>query len=69
MTLLGFGAAYGTAKSAVAISAISPTKPDLIMKSILPVIMAGIIAIYGVVIAVIIINDMKKRGNNYTDYQ
>lgn len=35
------GAAYGTAKSGVGIAAMAVLKPDLIMKSIIPVVMAG----------------------------
>ena len=30
-------------------------KPDLIMKSIIPVVMAGILGIYGLIIAVILL--------------
>lgn len=41
----GIGAAYGTAKSGVGISAMSMLRPDLMMKCVVPVIMAGIIAI------------------------
>jgi V-type H+-transporting ATPase proteolipid subunit len=37
-----FGAAYGTAKSAVGICSIGVMRPELIMKSVIPVIMAGI---------------------------
>lgn len=48
------GAAYGTAKSGVGISAMAVMKPDLIMKSIIPVVMAGILAIYGLVVAALI---------------
>ena len=34
----------------------SVMRPDLIMKSVIPVVMAGIIAIYGLVVAVLIGN-------------
>lgn len=37
------GAAYGTAKSGTGIAAMSVMRPELIIKSIIPVIMAGII--------------------------
>lgn len=30
-------------------------KPDLIMKSVVPVVMAGILGIYGMIVAVIIV--------------
>lgn len=48
------GAAYGTAKSGVGIAAMSVMRPELIMKCIIPVVMAGIIAIYGLVVAILI---------------
>jgi V-type H+-transporting ATPase 16kDa proteolipid subunit len=50
------GATYGTAKSASSIAAMATMRPELIMKSIIPVVMAGIIAIYGLVVSVILIN-------------
>ena len=49
-----FGAAYGTAKSGIGIASMAVMKPDLIMKSIIPVVMAGILAIYGLVVAALI---------------
>merc|ERR1711915_642005 len=53
------GAAYGTAKSGTGIAAMSIMRPELIMKSVVPVVMAGIVAIYGVVIAVLISQKMR----------
>lgn len=55
-TNVGLGAAYGTAKSGTGIAAMSVMRPDLVMKSVIPVIMAGIIAIYGLVVSVVIGN-------------
>jgi len=52
------GAAYGTGKSGVGISALGVGKPDLVMKSIVPVVMAGVLGIYGLIIAVIIANSV-----------
>lgn len=54
--LAALGAAYGTAKSGTGIAAMSVMRPDLIMKSVIPVVMAGIIAIYGLVVSVLIAN-------------
>ena len=34
-------------------------KPDLIMKSIVPIVMAGILGIYGLIIAVILLQKSK----------
>ncbi|KAL3418884.1 V-type proton ATPase proteolipid subunit 2 [Phlyctema vagabunda] len=52
------GAAYGTAKSGIGISGVGTFRPDLIMKSLIPVVMSGIIAVYSLVIAVLIAGDM-----------
>ncbi|XP_023161486.2 V-type proton ATPase 16 kDa proteolipid subunit-like [Drosophila hydei] len=54
IVLSAMGAAYGTAMSGKGIAVMALTKPELIMKSIIPVVMAGIIAIYGLVVAVLI---------------
>ncbi len=61
-----FGAAYGTAKSGVGISAMAVMKPELVMKCLIPVIMAGIVGIYGLVVAVLIGNGMT---GDYSMYQ
>ncbi|KAI9265012.1 V-type proton ATPase proteolipid subunit [Phascolomyces articulosus] len=45
------GAAYGTAKSGVGLSAMGVLRPDLLIKCIIPVVMAGILGIYGVVVS------------------
>lgn len=66
-----FGAAYGTAKSGTGIAAMAVMRPELIMKSIIPVVMAGIIAIYGLVVAAILANGIEGGGkaNGYTLYK
>ncbi|CAG8585745.1 10460_t:CDS:2 [Diversispora eburnea] len=48
------GAAYGTSKAGIGIAGAGTFRPELIMKSLLPVVMAGIIAVYGLVMSVII---------------
>ncbi|KAI4289892.1 MAG: hypothetical protein L6R35_000833 [Caloplaca aegaea] len=48
------GAAYGTAKAGIGIAGVGTFRPDLIMKSLIPVVMAGIIAVYSLVIAVLL---------------
>ena len=42
--------------------------PELIMKSIIPVVMAGIIAIYGVVVSVLIAGEL-DAAPKYTLYK
>ncbi|KAH6776297.1 vacuolar H+-pumping ATPase 16 kDa proteolipid subunit 4 [Perilla frutescens var. hirtella] len=48
------GAAYGIAKSGVGVASMGVMRPELVMKSIMPVVMAGVLGIYGLIIAVII---------------
>lgn len=45
-------------------------RPELIMRCIIPVVMAGIIAIYGLVVAILIVGNIKVPGTgSYTLYQ
>lgn len=48
------GAAYGTAKSGVGIASMGVTNPEKIMRNLIPVVMAGVLAIYGLIVAVIL---------------
>ena len=63
LVFANLGAAYGTAKSGVGICSMGVLKPDKIIKSVIPVIMAGILGIYGLIVAVIL---NQKIGNEYT---
>ena len=54
------GAAYGTAKSAVGISSMGVMRPDMVMRSIIPVVMAGVLGIYGLITAGIINGKIDK---------
>ena len=58
-SLIGMGAAYGTAKSGVGISSMGVMRPDLVIKSVIPVVMAGILGIYGLIVAVFISTNSK----------
>lgn len=69
MVFSALGAAYGTAKSGVGIAAMSVMRPELIMKCIIPVVMAGIIAIYGLVVAVLLAGKIDSADNGYSLYQ
>merc|ERR1719213_1617978 len=69
MVFSAMGAAYGTAKSGTGIAAMAVMRPEAIMKSIIPVVMAGIIAIYGVVVAVLIAGQLEPAGDKYSLYQ
>ena len=62
LVFANLGAAYGTAKSGVGICSMGVLKPDKIIKSVIPVIMAGILGIYGLIVAVIL---NQRIGTDY----
>jgi V-type H+-transporting ATPase proteolipid subunit len=53
-TSLAIGACYGTAKAASGIGGMGVRSPHLVMKALIPVIMAGILGVYGLVVSVLI---------------
>ncbi|CAE5957997.1 unnamed protein product [Arabidopsis arenosa] len=42
------GAAYGTAKSGVGVASMGVMRPELVMKSIVPVVMAGVLVLLSI---------------------
>jgi V-type H+-transporting ATPase 16kDa proteolipid subunit len=56
--LLDMGAAYGTAKAGVGIMASGVSSPDLVWRNLIPIIMAGVNGIYGLITAVILISSI-----------
>ena len=64
LVFANLGAAFGTAKSGVGICSMGVLKPEKIIKSVIPVIMAGILGIYGLIVAVIL--NQKMNVPEYT---
>jgi V-type H+-transporting ATPase proteolipid subunit len=63
------GSAYGTAKAGVGIMAMGVRSPELLMKNIIPVVMAGVLGIYGLIVAVILNGKMvKPDAYGYSTY-
>lgn len=62
------GAAYGTAKAGVGVCATAVLRPDLIVKNIVPIVMAGIIGIYGLVVSVLVADGLKQSLPLYTGF-
>merc|ERR1719409_1366390 len=54
LVFANLGASYGTAKSGVGIASLGVIDSSKITKSLIPIIMAGILGIYGVIVAVLI---------------
>merc|ERR1719498_1602728 len=61
------GAAYGTAKSGVGICSMGVMNPGIVMKSIIPVVMAGVLGIYGLITGVIL-NGKLNKPDTYSSY-
>lgn len=59
------GAAYGTAKLSIGIAGVGLFKPEMIMKCLIPVVMSGILSVYGLVVSVIIASGLLS-SHNYT---
>eukprot|EP00397_Hematodinium_sp_SG-2012_P043522 GEMP01048397.1.p1 GENE.GEMP01048397.1~~GEMP01048397.1.p1 ORF type:complete len:168 (+),score=30.67 GEMP01048397.1:57-560(+) len=60
VVLANAGAAYGTAKAGVGISCIGVMRGDLVMRSLIPVVMAGVLGIYGLITGVILNGKLDK---------
>ncbi len=63
------GSAYGTAKTGVGICSMGVLRPELIFKSIIPVVMAGILGIYGLIVGVILNNSIQAGINFINSYK
>ena len=66
LTLANMGTAYGTAKSGMGIASMSVTRPHLAFKSLVPIIMAGILSIYGLIISVLL--SQRVKVGDKTDF-
>jgi V-type H+-transporting ATPase proteolipid subunit len=63
LVFANLGAAYGTAKSGVGIASLGVIDSSKIFKSLIPIIMAGILGIYGVIVAVLLNQDCKDAAS------
>ena len=57
---LDLGSAYGTAKAGVGVCSMGVFKPEAVMRNMLPVIMAGILGIYGLIASIIMVYASKS---------
>ncbi|KAF5340650.1 hypothetical protein D9611_007510 [Ephemerocybe angulata] len=62
------GAAFGTSKSGIGIAGLGQFKPELIMKSLIPVVMSGIIAVYGLVVSVLIAGSLSTKYSLFAGF-
>jgi V-type H+-transporting ATPase 16kDa proteolipid subunit len=54
------GGAYGTAKAGQGLMSLGVRSPELLMKNIIPIVMAGVLGIYGLIVAVILNGKFSK---------
>ena len=64
LVFANLGAAIGTYRSGVGICHLGILRPDKIIKSVIPVIMAGILGIYGLIVSVILNTRIKRESYN-----
>ncbi|KAF2674401.1 vacuolar ATP synthase proteolipid subunit [Microthyrium microscopicum] len=62
------GAAYGTAKSGIGIAASGVIRPNLVIQNCIPIVMAAVLAIYGLVVSVMIANSMKPETHMFNAF-
>eukprot|EP00088_Acartia_fossae_P064249 TRINITY_DN79020_c0_g1_i1.p1 TRINITY_DN79020_c0_g1~~TRINITY_DN79020_c0_g1_i1.p1 ORF type:complete len:162 (-),score=3.34 TRINITY_DN79020_c0_g1_i1:249-734(-) len=62
------GAGYGTAKSGVGITAMGVMRPDLIIRGLFPVVLAGIVGIYGLVVSVVISGGLTQNLSLFSSF-
>ncbi|KAL8293320.1 hypothetical protein RQP46_000021 [Phenoliferia psychrophenolica] len=62
------GAAYGTSKAGVGVAAAAVIRPDLLIICLMPVIMAGIVGVYGLVVSVILVNSLDSPMSLYAGF-
>lgn len=68
MVFSALGAAYGIAKSGIGISAVSIMRPDMMVRNLMPPILAGILAIYGLVVSVVISSILEEKSALHSNF-
>ena len=68
LVFANIGAAYGTYKSGIGICVLGILKPNSIIRSVIPVIMAGILGIYGLIVSIILLQKIQRNPDNKNPY-
>eukprot|EP00483_Globobulimina_turgida_P002031 UN02033 len=53
------GAAYGTARAGAGLASMGVRYPSVVMRCMIPIVMAGVLGIYGLIISVILLQNIK----------
>jgi V-type H+-transporting ATPase proteolipid subunit len=62
LVFANLGASYGTAKAGVGISSLGVIDGSKVFKGLIPIIMAGILGIYGIIVAVLLNSSINSKG-------
>jgi len=72
VVLSNFGSAWGTWKAGLGVCSMGVGYPQGVMKNIVPIVMAGVLGIYGLIVAVIVVQDIRKPDqygyNTYSSF-
>ena len=63
------GSAYGTAKTGVGVCSMGVLRPELIFKSFVPVVMAGVLGIYGLIIGITLNSKITQQVTFFDGYK
>ena len=69
LVFANLGASYGTAKSGVGIAALGVIDGTKVFKALIPIIMAGILGIYGIIVAVLLSSKAASAATPKEGYQ
>ena len=69
LVFANLGASYGTAKSGVGIASLGVIDSSKVIKALIPVIMAGILGVYGIIVAVLLNSKCKDISTEKQGYQ
>ena len=64
LVFANLGSAYGTAKAGVGIASLGVIDQAKVIKGLIPIIMAGILGIYGLIVCVILQSRVQQTGLN-----
>jgi len=67
LVFANLGASYGTAKAGVGIASLGVIDQSKIFKALIPIIMAGILGIYGIIVSVLLNSAIKPTGLSAAD--
>lgn len=69
LVFANLGSAYGIAKSGVGIASLGVIEPNKVFRGLIPIIMAGILGIYGIIVAALLSGDSATASKPQDGYR